>query len=115
MLMLRQLAIFIFPVLLTGCLTKECPRPGSSQPCGGDPCYYKLHVQNITPDSGGYTVTGVLPRTTSPTYDFHVNKADGDKLKANENDPTFVYPFRYTCGETDLRLYPGKVDHFLRP
>ena len=116
MITLGRLAIFLFPILLTGCFTTACPPPGKDQPCGGDPCYYKLHVKNIVPDSTGYKVTGLLPRTSNPTYDFHVSKADGDKLHDAAKDPTLVYPFKYTCGSKDhLGLYPGRIEHFVRP
>jgi len=118
MLVPKQLAILLFPLLLAGCLTKECPPPGKDQPCGGDPCYYRLHVLKLVPDSSGYKVHGTPPRYKDAKYeyDFHVSKADGDKLQDAAKDPTLVYPFKHTCGEKDhLELYQGRIEHFVRP
>jgi hypothetical protein len=80
-------------------------------------CYYKLHVLKLDPDSSGYMVHGALPRDNDPKheYDFHVNKADGDKLQDGPKDHTLLYPFSLQCGEKDLKLYPGRIEHFVRP
>lgn len=117
---LRQLAIFIFPVLLAGCVSGKCGAPGQS--CSGDSCFYKLHVkgtptEDSSPPNGKKVVVGFLPKMEQPQYyTFKVSDKDAAKLNDNIKDPTLAYTFKNTCPSPLLELVPqARIEHFLLP